>query len=406
MGANKQIDVAVAVIHYQDQYLLGFRNAKQHQGNRYEFVGGKIEADEPARQALIREVNEEVGLGLKYADDKVTINKMGLISHCYKDDDQGSKTVRLHVYRIGLIKEQYEALKIKKQGEEGQPLCWVSHNELLSGKYPLPEANKVILDWLRLPDHLAITHAVADFSEIQQWLDFYIDHLPPDACVYIRHKLAVASLPNGSSQLVATMLDQQLVKDTADVLNHQDDGQQVKKAVVLLALLQALITARKDIRLILGVEDFHSIGLLQKYYAEIYHNIFTKVVAQHVNERQLIESIQVDNAKGSQNSLLLTDMPITLSCHNSDSLQRANHLSAQRMNQQQASVVAAFISPVCSTKTHPDAQALGWRGFADLAQQTQMPVVALGGIKPQDLVTARQYGADKVAGIRSFVKSS
>ena len=33
------VNVAVAVIHYKDQYLLGFRAASQHQGNRYEFVG-------------------------------------------------------------------------------------------------------------------------------------------------------------------------------------------------------------------------------------------------------------------------------------------------------------------------------------------------------------------------------
>ncbi|MGP4848840.1 NUDIX domain-containing protein, partial [Marinobacter sp. 1Y8] len=50
------VNVAVAVIHYKDQYLLGFRDATQHQGNRYEFVGGKIEANESAAQALIREV--------------------------------------------------------------------------------------------------------------------------------------------------------------------------------------------------------------------------------------------------------------------------------------------------------------------------------------------------------------
>ncbi|MFP3355172.1 hypothetical protein R0K04_27895, partial [Pseudoalteromonas sp. SIMBA_153] len=33
------VNVAIAVIHYKDQYLLGFRDVTQHQGNRYEFVG-------------------------------------------------------------------------------------------------------------------------------------------------------------------------------------------------------------------------------------------------------------------------------------------------------------------------------------------------------------------------------
>ncbi|MFP6813955.1 MAG: hypothetical protein VB956_11675 [Moraxella sp.] len=38
---SKVVNVAVAVIHFNNQYLLGFRHASQHQGNRYEFVGGK-----------------------------------------------------------------------------------------------------------------------------------------------------------------------------------------------------------------------------------------------------------------------------------------------------------------------------------------------------------------------------
>ena len=39
------VNVAVAVIYHDNHYLLGFRDASQHQGNRYEFVGGKIESE-------------------------------------------------------------------------------------------------------------------------------------------------------------------------------------------------------------------------------------------------------------------------------------------------------------------------------------------------------------------------
>lgn len=61
---SKVVNVAVAVIHFNNQYLLGFRHASQHQGNRYEFVGGKIEPDETPTQGLIREVHEEIGLDI------------------------------------------------------------------------------------------------------------------------------------------------------------------------------------------------------------------------------------------------------------------------------------------------------------------------------------------------------
>ena len=61
---SKVVNVAVAVIHFNNQYLLGFRHASQHQGNRYEFVGGKIEPNETPKQGLIREVVEEIGCDL------------------------------------------------------------------------------------------------------------------------------------------------------------------------------------------------------------------------------------------------------------------------------------------------------------------------------------------------------
>ena len=136
------VDVAVAVIHYRNEYLLGFRQAQQHQGARYEFIGGKVERCELPLQALIREVAEEVGVSI----DTALINPMGQITHCYQQDQQNSKTVRLHVYRVGLTDVQFQYLQHKRQGEEGQPLCWVTHHALISGEYLLPEANKTILD--------------------------------------------------------------------------------------------------------------------------------------------------------------------------------------------------------------------------------------------------------------------
>ena len=39
-----------------------------------------------------------------------------------------------------------------------------------------------------------------------------------------------------------------------------------------------------------------------------------------------------------------------------------------------------FLSPVFATRTHPDAPVLGPAGFASLARQTDLPVIALGGM--------------------------
>lgn len=41
---------------------------------------------------------------------------------------------------------------------------------------------------------------------------------------------------------------------------------------------------------------------------------------------------------------------------------------------------AVFLSPVFPTRSHPEAQALGIHGFHVLAQQSPVPVIALGGM--------------------------
>lgn len=135
----KITQVAIAVIYYQDLYLLGYRSADQHQGNKYEFVGGKIEADETATQALIREVAEEVGLDVSGCQ----IESLGIIRHEY-----ATKTVKLHVFHVEVDDVQYRQFSNITVGRENQPMRWVSKAGLIAGDYPLPDANKQILQWL------------------------------------------------------------------------------------------------------------------------------------------------------------------------------------------------------------------------------------------------------------------
>ncbi|MCU4529878.1 thiamine phosphate synthase [Acinetobacter sp. P1(2023)] len=79
-------------------------------------------------------------------------------------------------------------------------------------------------------------------------------------------------------------------------------------------------------------------------------------------------------------------------CHDAVSLKQAQQIGCD----------AVFISPVKTTATHPEAVALGWERFSELAQNSQIPVFALGGMSPDDLVTAQKYGAYGLAGIRNF----
>ena len=173
---SKVVNVAVAVIHFNNQYLLGFRHASQHQGNRYEFVGGKIEPNETPAQGLIREVHEEIGLDIA----QNTAVKMGVIRHDYAD-----KAVALHVFKIQVSQAQFDGLQQGK-GKEGQAVTWVPQSDLVANQYPLPDANARILEWLKLPSAIYITQPLDSFVGVDKWVDFYSQKLPHDTHCYIR----------------------------------------------------------------------------------------------------------------------------------------------------------------------------------------------------------------------------
>lgn len=75
------------------------------------------------------------------------------------------------------------------------------------------------------------------------------------------------------------------------------------------------------------------------------------------------------------------------SCHNVDELMRAQSLG----------VDYCVISPVHTSPSHPKSGAIGWDNFALLAQKSNIPVYALGGIKPDELEMAVKHGAHGIA---------
>ena len=61
----KITEVVAALIWDQDRFLICQRPAHKARGLLWEFVGGKIEADETGEEALIRECSEELGILVK-----------------------------------------------------------------------------------------------------------------------------------------------------------------------------------------------------------------------------------------------------------------------------------------------------------------------------------------------------
>ncbi|MFO7189544.1 MAG: Nudix family hydrolase [Pseudomonadota bacterium] len=60
----------------------------------------------------------------------------------------------------------------------------------------------------------------------------------------------------------------------------------------------------------------------------------------------------------------------------------------------------AVLGSVQATPTHPDAEPLGWAGFERIARDAQLPVYAIGGMRPELLDEARAHGAHGIAMIR------
>lgn len=124
------LHVVVAVLRAQGQVLIAQRQSHQHLGGLWEFPGGKVDAGEQPKTALVRELQEELGLSLSSEQFTELIK----IPFHYPD-----KSVLLDVY----VTEVAEAELQQAQGQEGQPVRLVPQQEL--SNYQFPEANQQII---------------------------------------------------------------------------------------------------------------------------------------------------------------------------------------------------------------------------------------------------------------------
>jgi len=102
----------------------------------------------------------------------------------------------------------------------------------------------------------------------------------------------------------------------------------------------------------------------------------------HLNSRQL----------HALNERPLSSGLVAASCHSPQDLAQAARLGAD----------FALLSPVLPTRSHPDADPLGWERFAAWVDEAALPVFALGGMHPDLTETAWQHGAQGIAGIRGL----
>ncbi len=124
----KVVHVAAGIIVRDQQVFISKRSAAQHQGDKWEFPGGKVEPGESVLEALTRELKEEVDLDV--------INAQVFHQLAF---DYGDKIVQLDFYLV----DKFEG---DGKGLEGQQTAWVNMSALAD--YNFPAANQVIVEML------------------------------------------------------------------------------------------------------------------------------------------------------------------------------------------------------------------------------------------------------------------
>jgi len=313
---SKVIEVAAAVMLRADgtEFLLAQRPEGKVYAGYWEFPGGKVEPGESVREALIRELQEELGITVTACSPWLT--RQFTYPHA---------TVRLNFWRVTAW-----------DGEIGitAPLEHAAVDWQKTGKpatvAPILPANDPILKALSLPTTMAITNAEMEGTERQ--LERLEEALQAGLrLIQVRDK----GWPPAQRQWLA-------------------------EAVCRLA---------------------HSHGAL--------------VVIN--DDEEIARQVSADGVHLSAASLAAcTQRPdfawVGASCHNAAEITQAGELGFDY----------ALLSPVLATPSHPEATGLGWPEFARQLAGNTLPVLALGGMKPEMLSEAEKHGAHGIALMRGW----
>jgi 8-oxo-dGTP diphosphatase len=198
------VEVAAAVILRPDgSFLLGQRAPDTFYPGYWEFPGGKVERGESPRDALVRELGEELGIAVVAATPWI------VREHTYEHAH-----VRLHFFRV-------TAWRGELRDHVHTALSWQRPTE--PSVAPMLPANAPVLKALALPDFYAITHAAEIGADSQlaalrtalanglRLVQVREPGLPPaqsaefaHAAVALCHAAGAQVLINGDSALAAT----------------------------------------------------------------------------------------------------------------------------------------------------------------------------------------------------------
>jgi len=123
--------VAVALVDPDGRVLLAQRPEGRSMAGLWEFPGGKIHEDESPEAALIRELQEELGIDVAEA----CLAPFTFASHRYE---------AFHLLMPLYVCRRWKGTPVAR---EGQTLAWVRPERL--GEYPMPPADKPLVAMLQ-----------------------------------------------------------------------------------------------------------------------------------------------------------------------------------------------------------------------------------------------------------------
>ena len=130
-GLPTLLVVAVALIDRDSRVLLTERPKGKNMEGLWEFPGGKVDKGETPEAALIRELQEELGVDTETS----CLAPFTFASHTYK---------KFHLLMPLYVCRVWKGIPV---GKEGQRLSWVRPNEMKN--YPMPPADKPLVAMLR-----------------------------------------------------------------------------------------------------------------------------------------------------------------------------------------------------------------------------------------------------------------
>src|SRR5580704_13117649 len=125
----RSIRVVAAIIRRDGRLLITRRPDDVHLAGLWEFPGGKVEPDESLKTALIREIDEEIGVRIEVLDEFFQVE------HHYP-----TRSVQLHFFDCRIVSGEPRALQVAD-------LRWVRPTEL--DQFQFPEADQELIARLR-----------------------------------------------------------------------------------------------------------------------------------------------------------------------------------------------------------------------------------------------------------------